>query len=311
MNMFIAVVAFALIVAVFLIVSLLKGKSNVSASAVSGKFKYEPSGPIMSASERAMFTTLERATNNRFKIVTRVKLGDLVKTGIAIKSSDIKQAQQALVNKTVDFVLADPFEFKVQCAVVLREEGAKPGEGTAGFIEAALKSAGIKAAGVTRSAGGYSIDSVKSALNAAGLSSTGAQQQRRQEYKEEIEEPEAEAEVKTLEVKAEARIERKKPEPAKQPQQPKPTPATASNGGMTCPECGSRMQRRKLRKGPNAGRIFWGCSRYPECKATIVIKPGYREAQGGGGPQAAAQEEDFADVADTMETANGGEAKEA
>jgi restriction system protein len=35
-----------------------------------------------------------------------------------------------------------------------------------------------------------------------------------------------------------------------------------------CPDCGSPMLLKTARKGPNAGRAFWGCSTYPECRGT-------------------------------------------
>ncbi len=38
-----------------------------------------------------------------------------------------------------------------------------------------------------------------------------------------------------------------------------------------CPECGQPMRRRTARKGPNAGKEFWSCSHYPECKGTRPI----------------------------------------
>lgn len=34
-----------------------------------------------------------------------------------------------------------------------------------------------------------------------------------------------------------------------------------------CPQCGSAMVKRTARKGGNAGGEFWGCSKYPTCKA--------------------------------------------
>jgi four helix bundle suffix protein len=40
-----------------------------------------------------------------------------------------------------------------------------------------------------------------------------------------------------------------------------------------CPECGATMISRTARKGPNAGKSFWGCSKFPECRA-IVNKVG-------------------------------------
>jgi hypothetical protein len=35
-----------------------------------------------------------------------------------------------------------------------------------------------------------------------------------------------------------------------------------------CPRCGKEMVLRTARRGPRAGNQFWGCSGYPQCKAT-------------------------------------------
>jgi restriction system protein len=35
-----------------------------------------------------------------------------------------------------------------------------------------------------------------------------------------------------------------------------------------CPACGSEMLLRVAKRGPNPGQSFWGCSRYPNCRAT-------------------------------------------
>jgi DNA topoisomerase-1 len=39
----------------------------------------------------------------------------------------------------------------------------------------------------------------------------------------------------------------------------------------TCPNCGKAMVVRTARKGPNAGKPFFGCSGYPKCKTVIAI----------------------------------------
>jgi len=39
----------------------------------------------------------------------------------------------------------------------------------------------------------------------------------------------------------------------------------------SCPKCGSEMVLRTVKKGTNAGENFWGCSRFPKCRATIKI----------------------------------------
>lgn len=46
-----------------------------------------------------------------------------------------------------------------------------------------------------------------------------------------------------------------------------PAPAAAPN----CRACGKPMTLRTARKGTKAGSQFWGCSGYPDCKATLPV----------------------------------------
>ncbi|MFH1706902.1 MAG: four helix bundle suffix domain-containing protein [Planctomycetota bacterium] len=56
---------------------------------------------------------------------------------------------------------------------------------------------------------------------------------------------------------AAARIaERQRPQPAEPP-------------GPACPQCGKAMVQRTARKGPRAGKQFWGCTGFPACKGTV------------------------------------------
>ncbi len=38
-----------------------------------------------------------------------------------------------------------------------------------------------------------------------------------------------------------------------------------------CPRCGAPMVRRRARRGDNAGSEFYGCSRFPHCRAIVAI----------------------------------------
>jgi len=38
-----------------------------------------------------------------------------------------------------------------------------------------------------------------------------------------------------------------------------------------CPRCGSPMVLREIKKGENAGKQFWGCSKFPRCKGIVEI----------------------------------------
>lgn len=43
---------------------------------------------------------------------------------------------------------------------------------------------------------------------------------------------------------------------------------------MFCPKCGKAMLLRTARKGAHAGQRFWGCSGYPDCRATAPQQGG-------------------------------------
>lgn len=38
-----------------------------------------------------------------------------------------------------------------------------------------------------------------------------------------------------------------------------------------CPDCGKPMARRTAKSGKNAGREFWGCTGYPDCKGAREV----------------------------------------
>ena len=41
--------------------------------------------------------------------------------------------------------------------------------------------------------------------------------------------------------------------------------------GPVCPVCGKEMRKRTAGKGANAGKAFWGCSGYPECRGSVKM----------------------------------------
>ena len=42
----------------------------------------------------------------------------------------------------------------------------------------------------------------------------------------------------------------------------------------TCPDCGKPMRRRTAGKGPRAGKDFWGCTGYPDCRGIREMSDG-------------------------------------
>ena len=48
-----------------------------------------------------------------------------------------------------------------------------------------------------------------------------------------------------------------------------PRTAAKSAAGPKCPSCGSAMLVRVARQGSQAGKAFWGCPRFPDCRGTL------------------------------------------
>lgn len=47
---------------------------------------------------------------------------------------------------------------------------------------------------------------------------------------------------------------------------------STERAGPACPACGKPMLRRTARQGPREGKAFWGCSAYPDCRATRPVE---------------------------------------
>ena len=52
---------------------------------------------------------------------------------------------------------------------------------------------------------------------------------------------------------------------------PAPQGAPAANVNQDCPKCGSTMVKRIAKQGANAGKAFWGCSDFPQCRGIVPI----------------------------------------
>ncbi len=48
-------------------------------------------------------------------------------------------------------------------------------------------------------------------------------------------------------------------------------PSDPSDSIPLCPDCGKAMVLRTAQKGKNAGKQFWGCSAYPDCKGIVDV----------------------------------------
>lgn len=47
--------------------------------------------------------------------------------------------------------------------------------------------------------------------------------------------------------------------------------APAATAEPSCPKCGGTMTKRTARQGANTGKMFWGCTGFPQCRGLIQI----------------------------------------
>ena len=53
--------------------------------------------------------------------------------------------------------------------------------------------------------------------------------------------------------------------------QPTPQYVPTATDNPVCPKCGASMAKRTAKQGANAGNMFWGCSKYPQCRGIVPI----------------------------------------
>jgi len=125
----------------------------VGASIVVSKFNDDGGNPYPFTRKQSVFTQvesaflilLERAVGDRYKIVSRVKLVDIVdcKQGLSVKSK--RSAMAKAKNKQLDFVLLDKETMNIVAAVDLVNNANKSGHKAQRdwFVNGALEAANI------------------------------------------------------------------------------------------------------------------------------------------------------------------------
>ena len=125
----------------------------VGASVVASKFNDDGGNPYPFTRKQTVFTQvegaflnlLERAVGDQYKIVSRVKLIDVIdcKQGLSVKSK--RAALAKAKNKQLDFVLIDKEKLTIIAAVDLVNNANKDGHKAQRdwFVNGALESAGI------------------------------------------------------------------------------------------------------------------------------------------------------------------------
>jgi hypothetical protein len=271
----------------FLVVALLAVLAAVAAFLKKGQpgaskdVTYDARRELFSPAERSFLGVLEQALEERFRVMGKVRLGDLVQPAKGFSRSQRTGAWNRINQKHIDFVLCQPDTLAVAGVVELDDASHRRKDRSArdDFIDKALASAGIPIVHFAARRA-YAAQEIKDGLagmllaeQAPAVSSGLAVGPKKEQVPVAASEESASGEGNTPEERA---LENK------------PTSADAARvkepkkeKAPVCPACNSPMVKRMAKKGPHAGKRFWACSAYPKCRKILAIDEMSRNGEMG------------------------------
>jgi len=228
-------IALAVVLAVLIA---LAGARRLRSRHAGKQIAYERRRILFTPAERSFLGVLDLAVGKDFRLFGKVRLGDL----LAPLKGLSKAAQQAALNKIsrkhLDFVLCNPDDLTVLCAIELNDKSRqhKDRQGRDDFLLAACQAAGLPLI-VFDADQAYSPAEV-SAKIAEAISSRMHNR----------DEPLLHASIAAV----------------------NPFVFPDSELGPLCPLCSSLMVKRRAKGGDNAGKDFWGCANFPKCRGVVT-----------------------------------------
>lgn len=210
---------------------------------------YEKQPSLFTPAERSFLGVLEQAVGSEFRIMGKVRLGDIVKVKSGLDNKARQSAFNRIQSKHVDFIACDPNDLSIQFAVELDDKSheREDRQDRDAFVDNVMEAAGIPIIHF-QARRAYVVQEVKDTLVAK------------------LNPPEEKM------VNASVPKSVLTPTPGVAPIAKPPIPQTLTSiTSPNCPSCGTEMVKRKAKSGQNAGNEFWGCSSYPRCKGIMAI----------------------------------------
>lgn len=260
----VALLAFAFFALIIISVLKVRGAAEGAEEVV-----FETRTELFSPAERSFFGVLEQAVAGEFRVIGKVRLGDLIQPAKRLTPKRRTILRNRVQQKHVDFVLCCPDSLSVVAAVELDDVShrrrARADRDV--FVDKALISAGLPLLRFSARKG-YVVAQIRESLAAAiGRKGTGSiQTSATVSVRSELsaESPASET-VSTGAASAAVATHEENAPPAEK------TPSARVSEVPVCPSCNISMVKRQARKGPNAGKWFWACTGYPKCRKVLAI----------------------------------------
>jgi hypothetical protein len=197
-------------------------------------YPYKKRRSLFTDTESAFLETLERAVGQEYRIYAKVRAADALSVRPLPNRRQWLRAWERIRCKHFDFLLCYPGS-SVPVAAVELDDAAQDNPRRSvrdEFLEKACREAGL---GLVR----------------VPAERRDAVHEIRQQVLEELDELETGQQPDAEPYGAEG-------------QDPENPPV--------CPKCSSAMVRRRIKKGPRTGRMYWSCSRFPRCWGALPIQ---------------------------------------
>lgn len=108
-------------------------------------FPYVRRTALLTPAEQAFHAVLEKAVGDKFRVMAMVRLGDIIAVREGHDGKDRRRAWNRIFGKHVDFVLCDPADFTIVCAVELDDASHRQANRMErdSFVDQAMKAAGL------------------------------------------------------------------------------------------------------------------------------------------------------------------------
>lgn len=235
-----------LLIAVFVVIVIFVVLKQRNRTEPSGKevLPYVLGPGLFSPAERSFLGVLDQAVSGRFRVFAKVRVADVVNVAKGTPKPLRQRAFNWISAKHFDFVLCSLGDLKPVCAIELNDKSHEQLErkGRDKFLEDACTAAGFPLV-FFPAQNGYALSDVRAAIVAV-LGHAAMPD---------------ESLSKTPENVANA------PSSVSVDQD-----GLVVSGAPVCPRCSSPMARRVAKSGENAGKEFWGCTKFPACRGVVL-----------------------------------------
>jgi hypothetical protein len=217
-------------------------RRNAPSSDGGESFPYVFGDGLFSPAERSFLEVLDQAVGNDFRVFGKVRVADVVAVAKGTPKSLWQRAFNRISAKHFDYLLCSPGDLKPLCAIELNDQSHTQDnrKGRDKFLEDVCTAAKFPLVFIPAQRS-YTLPEVCQAL--AGVIGRNG----------------------VVPAAVSEQIEVQSPAPGAASE-------VVSNAATdpVCPRCSGPMVRRIAKSGENAGKEFWGCTKFPACREMVL-----------------------------------------